>query len=78
MKPRITARQREELEAIRELENDLGQPPHLWAGLAESNPTIKSLIRRGLIHWNTPKRGSRWGNRFRAASLTNRGRQAIS
>ena len=73
----VTPMQREELEAIAEFTDALKKPTHLWAELERTNPTVRSLIRRGLINWRRSVRGTGWGKDFRAVTLTNLGRQAI-
>lgn len=77
-KPRVTPMQREELEAIAEFADALKKPTHLFADLERTEPTVRSLIRRGLINWRPSVRGKGWGNKFRAVTLTKLGRQAIA
>ena len=77
-KPRVTPKQREELEALAEFTDALKKPSHLWAGLERTDPTVRSLIRRGLVNWRASVRGSGFGKKFRAVTLTDAGRQAVS
>ena len=76
-KPRVTPMQREELEAIAFFTDGLKKPTHLFVDLERTEPTVRSLIRRGLINWRPSVRGTGFGNKFRAVSLTKAGRQAI-
>ncbi len=77
-KPRVTPMQREELEALAWFTDGLKKPTHLSADLERTSPTVRSLIRRALINWRPSVRGSGWGNKFRAVTLTKLGRQTIA
>ena len=76
-RPRVTPKQREELEAVFWFTDGLKKPTHLFADLERTEPTVRSLIRRGLINWRPSVRGSGFGKKFRAVTMTNLGRQAI-
>ena len=78
MKPRITPKQREELLAVAATTAALGKPTHLWAELERTDRTVGSLIRRGLINWRPSVRGTGWGKKFRAVTLTDAGRAALA
>ena len=70
--------QREELEALAQITESLKRPTHLLASLEQTDPTIRSLVKRNLIHWRPSVRGSGMGNKFRAVPLTKLGQWAIT